>query len=75
MNLEVVTLSEISQTEKEKHWTRSLIRGKVIHMSLQNRKRLTDLENKLMVDWGKDRGKVLLGSLGRSCTHCYVLNA
>ena len=27
MDLEVVTLSEISQTEKEKQWTRSLIRG------------------------------------------------
>ena len=75
MDLEVVTLSEISQTEKEKQWTRSLIRGskkKKVITNLQNRKRLTDLENKLMVDWGKDGDKVLLGSLGRSCTHCYV---
>ena len=27
MDLEAVTLNEISQTEKEKQWTRSLIRG------------------------------------------------
>ena len=63
MDLEAVTLNEISQTEKEKQWTRSLIRGskkkKKVITNLQNRKRLTDLENKLMVDWGKDGGKVL----------------
>ena len=35
---------------------------------LQNRKRLTDLENELMIA----KGKGWLGTLGRSCTHCYV---
>ena len=45
-------------------------------MSLQNRKRLTDLENELMVvgGWGKDEGKGQLGNLGWACTHCYILN-
>ena len=31
---------------------------------------LTDLENELVVARGKGR----LGSLGRSCTHCFVKN-
>ena len=30
----------------------------MIQMNLQNRKRLTDLENKLMFARGKDEGKV-----------------
>ena len=37
-------------------------------MNLQNKERLTDLENELMIA----RGKGQLGSLGRSCTHCYI---
>ena len=36
----------------------------MIQMNLQNRKRLTDLEDKLMVAGGKG----YLGTLGRSCT-------
>ena len=39
-------------------------------MNLQNRKRLTDLEAKLMVAGGKG----YLGTLGRSCTSCYIEN-
>ena len=30
------------------------------------------LREQMMVAWGKDGGKVLLGSLKTSCTHCYV---
>ena len=41
----------------------------MIQMNLQNRKRLTDLENKLMVAWVKGQ----LGTLGTSCTYCYIL--
>ena len=43
-------------------------------MNLQNKKRLTDLENKLMVAGGKDKGKGWLGSLGWTCTNYYVSN-
>ena len=39
-------------------------------MNLQNRKRLTDLENKLMVAGVMDGGKGQLGSLGWPCTYC-----
>ena len=42
----------------------------MIQINLQNRERLTDLENELMVA----RGKGQLGSLGKSCTHCYIQN-
>ena len=38
---------------------------------LQNRTRLTDLENRLMVII---RGKGYLGNLGWSCIHCYISN-
>ena len=44
-------MDKVSYTWKQK-------KKKVI-TNLQNRKRLTDIENKLMVDWGKDGGKVL----------------
>ena len=53
MDLESVLLSEVSQTEKEKYHMTSLTSGiqkEMIQMNiLQNRKRLTDLENELMV--------------------------
>ena len=53
MDLESVLLSEVSQTEKEKYHMTSLtcgIQKEMIQMNiLQNRKRLTDLENELMV--------------------------
>jgi len=38
--------------------------------SVFNRKRLTYLENELIVVWGKEEGKGYLGSLGRTWTHC-----
>ena len=49
----------------------SLICGlwkEMIQMNLWNRKRLTDLENELMIG----RGTGWLGSLGLTCTHCSV---
>ena len=60
MDLESVTLSEVSQ-RRGNHMI-ALICGilkkkKKIQRNLQNRKRLTDLENELMVAWGKDGGK------------------
>ena len=37
-------------------------------LATQNRKRLTDLENKLMIAWEKRQ----LRTLGRSCTRCSI---
>ena len=62
MDLESVILSEVSQRRSD-HMI-AFIRGilkkkkkKKIQRNLQNRKRLTDLENELMVAWGKDGAK------------------
>ena len=41
-------------------------------MNLPNRKRLIDLESKLMVANGKDEGKGQLGIWGWTCTHCCI---
>ena len=51
IDLEIIILSEVNQTEK-KYCMTSLTRGikkETIQMNLQNRKRLTDLGNKLLV--------------------------
>ena len=57
MDLEIIILREVSQTEKDKYHMISLIRNlkKMIQMNLlQNRNRVTDLENELMVmGWGE----------------------
>ena len=56
MDLGSVILSEVNQTEKEKYHITSLrcgIEKEMIRMNLQNRKRLTDLENELIVTEGK----------------------
>ena len=57
MDLDSVILSEVSQTEKEKFRMTSFICKKKWYKwtDLQNRKRLTDLENKLAGE--KDGGK------------------
>ena len=57
MDLGSVILSEVNQTEKEKYHITSLrcgIEKEMIRMNLQNRKRLTDLENELTVAGGRD---------------------
>ena len=41
-------------------------------MNLQNRKRLTDLENEGKVAGGRDGEKEQLGSLGWICISCYT---
>ena len=43
-------------------------------MNLQNRKRLTDLENEFMVSGGEEWREVMSGSLGRTCTYCCISN-
>ena len=60
MDLEIVILSKVSQTEKEKYHMASLVSGidkEMMQMNLQNRKRLSDLQNKLMDARGKDVGE------------------
>ena len=57
MHLETVILSEASQTEKGKYYMLSLVCGLYKEMMQMNlltkQKRLTDLENELMVSGGK----------------------
>ena len=43
-------------------------------MNSQNRNRLTALENELMVTGGKGEEEEYTGSLGLTCTHCYIYN-
>ena len=60
MDLGSVILSEVNQTEKEKYHITSLrcgIEKEMIRMNLQNRKRLTDLENKRIVAGVMDGAK------------------
>ena len=69
MDLESDTVTEVKERR------RNIIR-QPLHVEserndtheLANRKRLTDLENELM-DAGR---KGQLGSLGGTCTHCYI---
>ena len=59
IDLDIVILSEANQTEKEKYHMISLKCGilkKLIQMNLQNRKRLTDLENEF-TDAGSRAGE------------------
>ena len=75
MDLESVILSEVNATEKKRNGLISLICGiykEIIQMNLQNRNRLTDFENELMVAEGKDGKRGWLGNLGWACTYCYI---
>ena len=50
MDLEIVILSEVSQTEKDKHMTLYVESKKRLQMNLSSKhNRVTDLESKLMV--------------------------
>ena len=75
IDLEIVILSEVTQTEKEKYHMTSLICKEMIQMNLQDENRHTGLEDKLLVVRGKE-GEV--GSLGLTCTpgwtctHCCI---
>ena len=61
MDLEIVILSELSHREREISYDiaymLNLKRNDTNERYLQNRNRLTDLENELMVTGGKGRGK------------------
>ena len=60
IDLEIIVLSEVSQTEKDKYHMISLICGiSNIQMNLfTNRNRLTDIENKLRVTEGEGGGEI-----------------
>ena len=61
IDLDIVILSEANQTEKEKYHMISLKCGilkKLIQMNLQNRKRLTNLENEF-TDAGSRGGECM----------------
>ena len=58
MELETLTLSDVSQKEKDRYHMISLISG-ILYMAqinLSTEKKLTDLENKLMVAKGDGEG-------------------
>ena len=66
MELETLTLREISQKEKDKYHMIALISG-ILHMAqmkLSTEKKITDLENRLVVAKGEGEGVGSLGSLG-----------
>ena len=61
MNLKIVTLGEVSQTDKDKYYIVSVTCGilkkkKYKWTYLQNRNRLTDIENNFMVTKGEVEG-------------------
>ena len=58
MQLEIIILSEVSQTEKDKYDITYMWNLKKWYKRtyLQNRNRLTDMENKLMVTKGESGG-------------------
>ena len=70
MDLEIIILSKVSQTQKEKYYMLSLmwnlIFKKVQRTYLQNRNRLTDIKNKLMVM----KGETLGGGIVQECQVC-----
>ena len=73
MDLEIIILNEVSQTEKDKYlvillYAESKKKKKDTNEIIYKTERLTDLENELMVA----RGKAQLGSLAWTCTQCYI---
>jgi len=73
MELETLILSELSQKEKDKYHMISFITGiqYTAQMNLSKKKKIMDLENRLMVAWGegggsggKGEGVGGIGSLG-----------
>ena len=61
MDLEIVILSEVSQTERQISYDISYMWNlkKMAQMKLQNRSRVTDVENKFMAMKGEKRGDKL----------------
>ena len=67
VDLEIVILSELSETEKEKYCMTILICGiwkEMIQMNLQNRKRLTDLREWIYGCWGEGCGEGIVREFG-----------
>ena len=72
MDLETVTLTEVSQTEKQKHYITSLICGiknKITQKTSLTKQKETHRLRRQTYDC---QGDIQLGSLGWSFTHCYA---
>ena len=48
MDLDIITLNEVSQLEKDKYHMITLLCGKILQMNLST-KQITDIENELVV--------------------------
>ena len=62
LDLEIIILSEVSPTEKERYHVISLTCGilkKIVQINLQSRNRLIDIENKYMITKGYGGGDKL----------------
>ena len=72
MGLEIVRLSDVSQTEKEKFHMTSLVCGiekEIMQMNLLTKQKETHRLRKQTLGC---QGDEALRTLGRSCTHCYI---
>ena len=67
---EVIKLSEVSHTEKKQTWYRLHMESKIWYKStyLQNKNKLTDMENRLVVV----KGAGWIGSLGLADINYYI---
>ena len=63
MDLEIIILSEVSQTEKDKYMILLIcgIQNRYKWTYLQNRNRVTGIEKKIMVTWGGKKGEEKFG--------------
>ena len=74
MELEIIILSEVSQKEKDKYHMISLtcwIYNTNEH-SYENKNKLTDIENRLVVAKGERGGEERNGRLGLADVNCYI---
>ena len=75
MDLELIRLRQVSQTEKDKYHMLSLTWeiSTVTQMNFfMEQKLLTDIEKKLMVTKGERAGKGWFESLGLADKNCYI---
>ena len=75
MDLEIVIMSEVSQTEKEKCHMTSLICGmekKMIQMNLLTKQETHRLRKQIHGCWGEERGLEYLGNLRWTGTQCCI---
>jgi len=77
MELEALIVSEVSQKEKDKYHTISLISGiyYMTHMNLPTEKKIMDMENRLVVAMGEGEGLGWTRNLGLiDAKYCLVMD-